>query len=295
MKNKDSWCLLGIASWPENDAALRQFSNNPISLYVFVFVLLIDHVSSSIVNTIGSRFSNTDLYCKLRLSHSEDYTCEVFNIKNVKRISSVGGSNVNGKSYSDVDIFESYKIEVKALPNGIGEIFPKIKRFEVTHASLRDINRFNFKSMTNLTVLRLSYNKLASISQETFWDLENLKELSLMNNLLKELPEMLLVNMTSLRSLDAQHNFITHLARDLFANNLNIEYIQLSENPLKTIYVKFSGFEQLWGVFIKSRSCIEDNFFVYNESNETRLMKLNEFDQRIKEKCQTEDRNENIE
>lgn len=295
MKTNDGWCILGISSRPQNDVTLRQFLNNPVSLNLFAFVLLIDYVTSSIVNTIGSRFSNTDLYCKLRVSYSEDYTCEVFSIKNVKRINSVGGSNLNGKSYYDVDIFESFKIEIKSLPNGIGEIFPKLKKVEITHASLRDISRINFKSMKNLTVLRLSYNKLASLSQETFWDLENLRELSLTNNSLKELPEKLLMNMASLRSFDAQRNAITHLAQDLFANNPKIEYIELSENPLKTIYVKFSMFEYLWGAFFDSQSCIKDDFFVYNETNETRLMKLNEFDQLIKEKCQMEEfRNHDI-
>lgn len=296
MKTNDGWCLLGIASWSENDVTLRQILNNPVSLYTFVFILLIDYVSSTTVNTFGSIISNTDLYCKLRLSYSEDYTCEIFRIKNVNRITSVGGSNVNGKSYSDVNIFESHKIEVKSLPNAIGEIFPKLQKIEIIHASLRNISRLNFKSMKNLTVLRLSYNKLASLSQETFWDLENVKELSMSHNLLKELPEKLLMSMVSLRTFNAEQNVITFLARDLFANNLKIEYIELSENPLKTIYIKFSIFEYLWGVFFSSQSCIEDDFFVYNETNETRLMKLNEFDQRIQEKCQMkEDRNQNIE
>lgn len=278
-------CLLGIASQPENDIELRQFINNPVALNIFALALLVNYVTSSVVNTIGSRLSNVDLYCEMKSSYSENYTCEVFSMKQVKRIVSVGGSNLNGKTYSDVDVLEFYKIEVRELPDGIGDVFPKLSKLEISHAQLQSISRSNFKEMAKLTVLRITNNKLSSIAEETFWDLEHLRELNLMANLLKELPAKLLMNMISLRTFDAERNSITHLAGVFFANNRKLELIQLSENPFKKIDAQFSMFDDLWGVFLHFCGCIDDSVLIYNDSNDTRIMKIEEFNRKLEEKC----------
>lgn len=238
------------------------------------------------MNTIVFRLSNKDVFCKFYTSNYDLYTCEVFDIKpNLNAVFSVGGFNDKGKPDSDVEAFDFRNIQMKYLPNGFGVVFPKLIRFEVLHAQLKSINRMNFGRMKNLKVLRVPFNDLQRLSEDTFHDLPNLEEIDLMSNSLHALPSKLLANLTRLKSFDARHNEIDFLAKDFFESTPNIRFIEMSNNPLKTILPMFSELKALWGLYFKSRSCIDDSLLLLKESNETRLMKLNEFDHRVQSKC----------
>lgn len=278
------WCLFGISSKPSNDDSLKQI--DAVTLEVVSYFLLADSLSSAIVNTIAFRLSNTDVYCKFYTSSYDLYTCEVFDIRpNLIAVFSVGGFNDKGKPDSHVEAFDFRNIQMKYLPNGFGDVFPKLIRFEVLHAKLKRVNRMNFGRMKNLKVLRVPFNELQRIPEDTFHDLLNLEEIDLMSNSLDELPSKLLANLTRLTSFDARHNEISSLAKDFFESTPNIRFIEMSNNPLKTILPMFSELKALWGLYFKSRSCIDDSLLLLKESNETRLMKLNEFDHRVQSKC----------
>lgn len=282
MKTDSGWCLLGISAKPFND--LKQI--DAVTLNVISYFLYADFISSAIVNTIAFRLSNTDVYCKFYTSTYDLYTCEVFDIKsNLNEVFSVGGFNDKGKPDSAVEAFDLRNIDMNYLPNGFGIVFPKLLRFEMLHANLMGVNRKNFGKMKNLKVCRLSFNKLNRIPEDTLYDLPSLEEIDLRSNSLSELPPKLLEKSTNLRSFDARRNEISHLDKDFFEGTPNVRFIEMSNNPLKTISPTFARLQDLWGLYFNSRTCIDDNLLLLKVSNETRLMKLNEFDDRVRSKC----------
>ncbi|KAM4719068.1 uncharacterized protein FYW61_016625 [Anableps anableps] len=99
---------------------------------------------------------------------------------------------------------------------------------------IKEIQEDAFKSLQNLRILCLSYNRLSSVPNATK-NLQNLSKLNLSSNQIKTLECQDFSNLTELVELNLQNNFISALKDCLFNNLVKLQVLTLHFNQIKCL------------------------------------------------------------
>lgn len=109
----------------------------------------------------------------------------------------------------------------------------------MNHNDLSYIDAENFKGMTKLQFLNLSFNILKHIHDKAFHDLHSLSYLDLQHNLLTQISEHVFEKNTNLFSLIISNKNINNIESQAFDRN-EIHYFELKNNKLKGIFHNFN-------------------------------------------------------
>lgn len=288
IKSSSDFCLQGIITKQNDNEFLRQFPD-PLSVYTFMFVSLFTSTANAITNSIRYGFSNSDVYCDLK-TFNKLYTCEVINLKsNIDKAKTVGGSNMGGKGYYDIEKISMEDKNIKVLPDGLGELFPNLQVFYAGNVRLNEITKSNFHGMEKLKFLQVFSNKLTHISEDTFSELKSLESLRLSNNTLRELPANLLVSLPRLTSFNAASNEISVLPQKFFDKNQKLEFVFLNDNPFHVIMPTFAKLKRIKFVGLSNAGCIDAILdFSPSSSKLTKQTRVLQFDELLITSCQNE-------
>lgn len=160
-------------------------------------------------------------------------------------------SNVTGCSLSANKISRIQALDFKHLP--------AVKQLDLDHNNISQIDAGGFSYLYSLEKLNLNYNKLVHLGENAFDGLSRLAELRISKNHIKEVAPTSFKSMKSLRFLDISNNklhcitkvhlmlqhlpqlqelyarsndFKTFQAWELTNTSLNLQFLDLSNNPL---------------------------------------------------------------
>lgn len=191
-----------------------------------------------------------------------EYTCEAFEVVIEQPkvvITSITGEHFSGRTTEDVHQLHVNKQILLFIPNGLAQVFTKLKALVLEGTSLTAIERNNFVDLHNLTALILPYNELMEIPDDAFADLAKVEFLSLGLNEIKSLSENVFTGMISLKRLHLHENKIERVGGGIFANNNKLEVIWLQGNRLKFIGAEIlTPVKNVKEVFLGSNVCIHE-------------------------------------
>jgi Leucine-rich repeat (LRR) protein len=203
--------------------------------------------------------------------NGELYTCRAKNLEiseNNVKISSIDGKHGDGKSNADVECFIISKQNVKFLPTGIKDFFPRLKEFLIESSQLEEIERKSFERMSTIQSVSLATNNITSLPEDTFYDLNELKNLLICCNKLKTLPVNLLMNQKKLEKFIMGKNEIGELPKGFFKNNLKLKDIVMNKNNLNDIdTADMFLMKNLKRVWLNNNKCIDNDFKEVNMAN----------------------------
>jgi Leucine-rich repeat (LRR) protein len=148
------------------------------------------------------------------------------------------------------------KSNVKHLPVRVGEVFPKLERFNVRGFQVRQISKKNLRNLHELTELDLKYNEIEFIADDSFDDLRQLDTLLFGNNKLTNLRADTFKGLTKLGLLDLGSNQLTALPENIFDDLLNLTGIDLSNNSLTTLPDSIFGRNEKFAIILLSHNRI---------------------------------------
>jgi Leucine-rich repeat (LRR) protein len=192
-------------------------------------------------------------------------TCSAENLKieseKNEKISSIERKHGDKKSNADVETFKIYRQNVKFLPTGLKEFFPRLKQYIVHKSKLEEVKRKSFKSIATLEAVAIYGNKISSIPEDTFYDLTELKILWLGENKLKTLPVNLLMNSKKLEAISMRKNQIEEIPIGFFKKNLELKTIAITKNNLSIIdTTDLFNMKNLHEVKLNNNKCIDKDF-----------------------------------
>ena len=149
--------------------------------------------------------------------------------------------------------------------NNLNLIKSQLEQLIFENNSLRLLNDYTFDGLTQLMVLNVAYNELASLQVGLFDDLVQLVELNLYKNSLETLDIGVFRSLGNLRLLVLSSNNLSTLTTDLFKNLTLLETLDIGQNNLVALPV---------GVFRH----LEELKDLYLEHNSLAFLKLGVFD-----------------
>jgi Leucine rich repeat len=124
---------------------------------------------------------------------------------------------------------------LKLLPEGIGESFPNLIAFEVSHCTVSTVEAKYFIGMENLVVIRLSSNEIDYIASDAFGRLSKLKTLNLAWNRIEHLSGDIFKPLSSLVRLNVNDNQIKYLDKRVFVSQANLLWLNLDKNLINEL------------------------------------------------------------
>lgn len=180
-----------------------------------------------------------DLKCNFILYSVDGYNCKAENTKteeNSREIQEVKGMHLPWKSNENVDTLYFPSADCMTfLPSGVGKYFPNLKKFEVSHGSLKYITQSDFSGLTSLQTIFITKTLLSSIPEDAFNSVTNLETLKLSDNKIRDLKIKTFEKLKNLRKLSLSENLLETLQSKIFESNLKLEEIDLSNNKLRVI------------------------------------------------------------
>lgn len=195
-------------------------------------------------------------------------------------------------------------LEVKFLPQNIGELFANLEHFTATNSSIGLLEEETFAGLRKLKSLSLANNRLRAIIPETFNDLRELHELDLSHNRIATVDETLFQRLSKLKvlrlndneihylhpkllkplrnlqNISISNNHLTILDDNVFGKIRSLSHVWLSNNRLKSLTpMLFKSLPQLVYVDLTENKCIDDFY------NQTRFDAMND---EISRKCANE-------
>lgn len=134
------------------------------------------------------KINSIEINCKYIQTPSNGYCCMVQNSqlitsKDDRKITSVVGQHLSGKSNEDVKYFMVQGKKVFYFPRGLTKFFKNIEIVQNDAAGLKEISKYDLKQFgANLKRLWLAYNELEVIESDLFEFNKNLEKISLSSN-----------------------------------------------------------------------------------------------------------------
>lgn len=123
---------------------------------------------------------------------AEEISCELFGEEHWPTIGKQKTCFMNGSiaieslairiSVRDKDVkalILNHNKKIKFLPVDVPNTYPELQIYSALNCSIRTISKENFKGMSKLVILWLSYNRIEKINSNTFEDLTSMTELYL--------------------------------------------------------------------------------------------------------------------
>lgn len=114
----------------------------------------------------------------------------------------------------------------------------KIETLDLSFNNLSTIDDENFRYLSNLKLLNLSYNQISQINLFAFSvDSDQITKLDLSHNLIKDssLEFLLFSSLINLKWLNMDYNLLTSLSNHFLFNLYNLEYLSIKNNYLKSL------------------------------------------------------------
>lgn len=124
---------------------------------------------------------------------------------------------------------------LKKVPAGIFKDFKNLKKLDMWHCELQQIDVNTFIEANKLEILILELNKISHFENSTFNGAENLQQLDLSNNGIEQLPNGLFTKLIKLNNLDLGYNKLEILDETLFSSLRQLTKLNLEENKLTVI------------------------------------------------------------
>ncbi|XP_061763589.1 leucine-rich repeat, immunoglobulin-like domain and transmembrane domain-containing protein 1b isoform X2 [Nerophis ophidion] len=122
--------------------------------------------------------------------------------------------------------------EISVIPTNFPADTSKLR---IEKTTISRISSDNFRYLSNMEFLWMSFNSLSLLSVDSFRGLTNLDELRLDGNSLTSFPWESLRDMPNLRLLDLHNNKISSIPAEATMYIKNITYLDLSSNSLTTV------------------------------------------------------------
>ncbi|XP_077359728.1 leucine-rich repeat, immunoglobulin-like domain and transmembrane domain-containing protein 1b isoform X1 [Festucalex cinctus] len=122
--------------------------------------------------------------------------------------------------------------KISVIPTNFPTDTSKIR---IEKTAVTRISSGNFRYLSSMEFLWMSFNSLSSLSVDSFRGLTNLDELRLDGNALTSFPWKSLSDMPNLRLLDLHNNKISSMPAEALVYIKNITYLDLSSNTLTTV------------------------------------------------------------
>jgi hypothetical protein len=154
------------------------------------------------------------------------------------------------------------KLSVKGLSSVDRDFFKQFSNLESLSliGKLRDIQSGSFDSLTNLTALDLSRNKLENLHVDLFKSLTKLVSLNLSWNPLKRISSKLFANLAALNELKLDRCDLFDLEPNTFHGLVNLNKLTLSSNKLTHLNeALFKGLKNLTQLKLRSNELTEIN------------------------------------
>lgn len=136
-------------------------------------------------------------------------------------------------------------------------VFPKTVTKLKIIANLSQISEESFHSVSNISLLDLSGNKLSVIPDGAFSNLPLLYNLVLERNLLKVITKRTFTGLDNLRGLVLNKNKLETIDSDVFINLTKLETLSLSANNLKSLSPKaFTNLGQVITLYLKENELV---------------------------------------
>ncbi len=165
---------------------------------------------------------------------------------------------------SHVELIQFHNGTMFYLVDGIGIFFPKLKSFLVGYSDSDALNtklikRSNFQNMENLFEIVIHRSQIEIIAEDLLWDLPNLERFQL-DGMLLDIPERLFENNAKLQEVYLASNALVSLPKNLFKFNLDLKWVNFSDNYLNYIYIDFLRLPNIQYVFLTGNRCIDKSF-----------------------------------
>jgi hypothetical protein len=206
-----------------------------------------------------------DLNCDFILYSIDGYNCKAENIKteeNNRNLQDVKGLHLKGRNNGNVDTLYFPSSDCMTfLPSGVGKIFPNLKKFEISHGSLKYITQSDFAGLKSLQTIFIMKTLLSSIPEDAFNSLSSLETLKLSDNKIRDLKMKTFENLSSLKKLSLSENSLEILPSKIFEKNLKLEEIDLSNNKLRVIEAEtINSLKNLKKISFVGNFCVWKNF-----------------------------------
>lgn len=162
------------------------------------------------------------------------------------------------KNLSILNLEISNNQEVKFLPIRVGQIFPRLIKYEVKLCLIRKINRKHFADLLYLKYINLYTNKIEVIDESAFDQLTNLEEINLGLNAINSLSDGIFRKNINLKKIFLRENLISHISTNTFRHLSNLQEINLSHNKLTTLKPElFTNCKNLQKILLMSNQLSE--------------------------------------
>lgn len=174
------------------------------------------------------------------------------------RVSSVDGSFIDGKSYSDVDTIVIKSSQVIYIPDMtvVMKKLPNVYQLFIVFCGLKYVERSKLAKMTQLRTLNFYGNNLESFEPDVFDDLVNLEIIAFVKNKIKTLPSELLKNLVNLKEIWSFDNPLEIIPRRFFKNNKKLEKAWMGTSKIRKIEVNFKALSKLTILDLRDNVCI---------------------------------------
>ena len=227
----------------------------------------------------------TEIHCEFMISKElerHDYICVATGLNIDTKTHSISNfpktKHINGKTNADVTSVHLHEQNVKNIPGGLQEIFPKMSTINIRNSSLTNISKGDFKDLKNMIVIVIYNSPIKEVPEDTFTGLSTLDRLELSACKIKTLHDKTFIDLLELKNLILSENEIEQITEFLFAKNTKLVEVNLIDNHIKFIAATaFDALILIESIWLTGNMCINENV-----SNE---FELNTLKQKITERC----------
>lgn len=177
------------------------------------------------------------------------------------------------------------------LPNRIGKNFKNLETLVVNSGlGTKLIKRSNLLNLEKLRGLHIYRNEIEILHFDTLWDLPVLGAFALINNKLNELDKRTFEKNGRLTRVNLSFNRLEFLPRHIFKANVLLNWVNLDENPIKSIATDFTALPNIKNIFLHNNACIDKCYsngktFIFICNSPKEVSNLSEFQRQIKRNC----------
>lgn len=172
------------------------------------------------------------------------------------------------------NMFDKFNESVSNTSN-VDSLFltSNIQIMHIIHIFMEEIEDNAFFQLVCLCDMNLSYNIMTKITSKTFGNLTELKSLNLSVNRITNISVQAFSGLKSLKILDLSFNNISALPnKSQFVENVQLEYLNLSHNPIRSLSAMFFPLIRLRELLLDH--CSLALFYTFWMRNNTVLEKL---------------------
>ncbi len=162
------------------------------------------------------------------------YDCilTIHNPNGLNNFTEIDGIHQDGLVNDDVTVLRGVNGVSTNIPKIICDTFPNLLLFEFINTVASEIDDSSFEKCSQLTDLRLRWNRISSITSNAFSSLRDVINIDLSFNLLTTLPGDVFANQGNLVTLQLGSNVLQDIPVDLFRSLENLNLLDLAMSNL---------------------------------------------------------------